>query len=676
MYVSLIFVFKLGKLLSAAIKNTTPVLSKPLMGPSSSFTASSSSPSSDSNNKSILSSSSKLVNVLINNEETKSSSPSSSKIEDQIRNVSIINSTSNRQLTDTTNIKPLQPILITQGNNLVFSESYSIYDTNNSSILSINQSCNMDNDNEKLNDQTSLLITTPSSTITTPNDNILTEDTTMANLVLIDGTQILTPIQTKFDDASKNRKKMKSLIDAINANKANSKLKQENYTSVELFGLLNDFKNKNLDSGSSTNMIEQSTLKVSPTSHQTNKSESNKIKNLKPTILNSLILNGQEEKTISQILNNKKPVHSDDLIESFNETDSLYHQEDVEDENNNNLSDDSSEQRNINTTITKQKTEELNKFEMNKNLKFSKTIQSIISLNSQQYGRPQLDKNLNVILNLKSDKIKNYDDINKTSTIVKSSRSNSIDQLIAAAAVTAQSSACMSPLSPSHSPPTPPAPVSNNNNNHKANSNSPSQSNNLLIINPNILEQDKHMDEINSTNNNNNINSVSRKNLNTIVEAIFHVEGKTLLDQLDESEQLEYFNTIQSSSSSSLLSTTNITNRTIQTSKPPKKRKFTTEEISQYNTNLKEDVPIKQANNYISDYYNNKTTTTNQYENINKLLNNTKTSTSIKSNQNDSIVQQEIDDNFEINSNDIKNSTEQDSNKNEEKTLFGVLVNL
>jgi hypothetical protein len=674
MYVSLIFVFKLGKLLSAAIKNTTPVLSKPLMGPSSSFTAS----SSDSNNKSILSSSSKLVNVLINNEETKSSS-SSSKIEDQIRNVSIINSTSNRQLTDTTNIKPLQPILITQGNNLVFSESYSIYDTNNSSILSINQSCNMDNDNEKLNDQTSLLITAPSTT-TTPNDNILTEDTTMANLVLIDGTQILTPIQTKFDDASKNRKKMKSLIDAINANKANSKLKQENYTSVELIGLLNDFKSKNLDSGSSTNMIEQSTLKVSPTSHQTNKSESNKIKNLKPTILNSLILNGQEEKTISQILNNKKPVHSDDLIESFNEIDSLYHQEDVEDENNNNLSDDSSEQRNINTTITKQKQEELNKFEMNKNLKFSKTIQSIISLNSQQYGRTQLDKNLNVILNLKSDKIKNYDDINKTSTIVKSSRSNSIDQLIAAAAVTAQSSACMSPLSPSHSPPTPP-PVSNNN---KANSNSPSQSNNLLIINPNILEQDKHMDEINSTNNNNsnnnNNNSVSRKNLNTIVEAIFHVEGKTLLDQLDDSEQLEDF-TIQSSSSS-LISTTNITNRTIQTSKPPKKRKFTTEEISQYNTNLKEDVPIKQANNYISDYYNNKTTTTtttNQYENINKLLNNTKTSTSIKLNQNDSIVQQEIDDNFEINSNDIKNSTEQDSNKNnknEEKTLFGVLVNL
>jgi len=646
MYVSLIFVFKLGKLLSAAIKNTTPVLSKPLMGPSSSFTAS----SSDSNNKSILSSSSKLVNVLINNEETKSSS-SSSKIEDQIRNVSIINSTSNRQLTDTTNIKPLQPILITQGNNLVFSESYSIYDTN----------------------------TAPSTTTTTPNDNILTEDTTMANLVLIDGTQILTPIQTKFDDASKNRKKMKSLIDAINANKANSKLKQENYTSVELIGLLNDFKSKNLDSGSSTNMIEQSTLKVSPTSHQTNKSESNKIKNLKPTILNSLILNGQEEKTISQILNNKKPVHSDDLIESFNEIDSLYHQEDVEDENNNNLSDDSSEQRNINTTITKQKQEELNKFEMNKNLKFSKTIQSIISLNSQQYGRTQLDKNLNVILNLKSDKIKNYDDINKTSTIVKSSRSNSIDQLIAAAAVTAQSSACMSPLSPSHSPPTPP-PVSNNN---KANSNSPSQSNNLLIINPNILEQDKHMDEINSTNNNsnnNNNNSVSRKNLNTIVEAIFHVEGKTLLDQLDDSEQLEDF-TIQSSSSS-LISTTNITNRTIQTSKPPKKRKFTTEEISQYNTNLKEDVPIKQANNYISDYYNNKTTTTtttNQYENINKLLNNTKTSTSIKLNQNDSIVQQEIDDNFEINSNDIKNSTEQDSNKNnknEEKTLFGVLVNL
>lgn len=47
--------------------------------------------------------------------------------------------------------------------------------------------------------------------------------------------------------------------------------------------------------------------------------------------------------------------------------------------------------------------------------------------------------------------------LNSPNFIVKSSRSNSIDQLIAAAAVTAQSSACMSPLSPSTSP----APASN-----------------------------------------------------------------------------------------------------------------------------------------------------------------------------------------------------------------------
>ena len=47
-------------------------------------------------------------------------------------------------------------------------------------------------------------------------------------------------------------------------------------------------------------------------------------------------------------------------------------------------------------------------------------------------------------------------------TISKSSRSNSIDQLIAAAAVTAQSSACMSPLSPLNSPLAASQPLSNN----------------------------------------------------------------------------------------------------------------------------------------------------------------------------------------------------------------------
>jgi len=82
--------------------------------------------------------------------------------------------------------------------------------------------------------------------------------------------------------------------------------------------------------------------------------------------------------------------------------------------------------------------------------------------------------------------------LKNASLINKSSRSNSIDQLIAAAAVTAHSSACMSPLSPSNSPTgvakTPGDPIS---------------------------QQDFDSNELN----------VSRKNLNTIVEAIFHVEG-------------------------------------------------------------------------------------------------------------------------------------------------------
>jgi hypothetical protein len=59
----------------------------------------------------------------------------------------------------------------------------------------------------------------------------------MANLVLIDGTQILTPIQTKFDDASKNRKKM-------NCQNGSCSLRRNN-SSSGLFGQAQPFMNLN-----------------------------------------------------------------------------------------------------------------------------------------------------------------------------------------------------------------------------------------------------------------------------------------------------------------------------------------------------------------------------------------------------------------------------------------------
>lgn len=98
-------------------------------------------------------------------------------------------------------------------------------------------------------------------------------------------------------------------------------------------------------------------------------------------------------------------------------------------------------------------------------------------------------KNNSECQNLTNNHLKNASNVNK------SSRSNSIDQLIAAAAVTAHSSACMSPLSPSNSP--------------TGAVRHPGDSNNQSDLDPTLNEL-----------------TVSRKNLNTIVEAIFHVEGK------------------------------------------------------------------------------------------------------------------------------------------------------
>lgn len=99
--------------------------------------------------------------------------------------------------------------------------------------------------------------------------------------------------------------------------------------------------------------------------------------------------------------------------------------------------------------------------------------------------QPENTTNSNQQLHISNNHLKN---VTMTS---KSSRSNSIDQLIAAAAVTANSSACMSPLSPLHSP----------------------------------VANTKTADSAQSDSVDSNELTVSRKNLNTIVEAIFHVEG-------------------------------------------------------------------------------------------------------------------------------------------------------
>ena len=455
--------------------------------------------------------------------------------------------------------------------------------------------------------------------------------------------------------------------------------------------------------------------KVSPPSHSDK--QLNKIKNFKPIILNKLI--NSDEKTISQFLNSKKTVHCDDLIESFNDMDSIY------DEENRVLSESDQPQNNQKDVKTMSVNEKVNSIELkepSKNIKFTKTIQNIINLSNCQYRSQPTDKNLNIVLNIKADKtsdeIGNHFNNNNT-TIIKSSRSNSIDQLIAAAAVTAQSSACMSPLSPSLSPP-----VSSNSSavaiTLPGDSNSISNSsNNLLIINPTVInEQEKQVTQsvsnIDVTN-----NSLSRKNLNTIVEAIFHVEGKTVLDQLDES--------VHSDQSANLgddlllQSTTKLfKSQSSQQQKPPKKRKYTTEEVSQEQTSLKDEaIQFKQpySNQYISEYYNNNKT--NQYENINKLLSNRTSNKSSSNNltsalivlcdkNNDktqletlefshkinlnshnkdqetvnerSVMQNEINKNFINESSSNKPHNFENNKNNEEKnkssSLYGVLVNI
>ena len=76
---------------------------------------------------------------------------------------------------------------------------------------------------------------------------------------------------------------------------------------------------------------------------------------------------------------------------------------------------------------------------------------------------------------------------------------------------------------------------------------------------------------------------MSRKNLNTVVEAIFHVEGKNLLDEIEVMTNnflANLSNAFYNSSDSSSYYTQNCngTNFKIQP-KPPKMRNYTTEDI-------------------------------------------------------------------------------------------------
>lgn len=186
----------------------------------------------------------------------------------------------------------------------------------------------------------------------------------------------------------------------------------------------------------------------------------------------------------------------------------------------------------------------------------------------------------------------------------KSSRSNSIDQLIAAAAVTAHGSTCMSPLSPSNSP---------TGGSNKAN------------------DASQTADEAAA-----NELTVSRKNLNTIVEAIFHVEGASRMDELVDyteiakQQQQRYQNSLPSSSytaSSSGTSTTTTQQKeetaVQQQQKPPKKRKYTTEDITQTQEDPQQSTQpqAKQSHQFISEYYNSSSgKVIEQCQSINRIL--------------------------------------------------------
>lgn len=215
--------------------------------------------------------------------------------------------------------------------------------------------------------------------------------------------------------------------------------------------------------------------------------------------------------------------------------------------------------------------------------------------------------------------------INNNFTSNKSSRSNSIDQLIAAAAVTAQStsSSPCSILSPS-SPQTSlshPQPVSTILRPPSISSQQ-SQQNLILTSSTASLATSSSLPSSSSSNStgsgllisavnnsvDNDVNSLSRKNLNTIVEAIKHVEGNYYTDEFDSLNKIhsQKVSTSQDQASTSTLASTSASSdsnslansspanispllksiksppSTIQQQqKPPKKRKYTTEDISQ-----------------------------------------------------------------------------------------------
>lgn len=233
--------------------------------------------------------------------------------------------------------------------------------------------------------------------------------------------------------------------------------------------------------------------------------------------------------------------------------------ENLSNENNNNLENDSSAQshvvptssNNSNTikSLTSSPLPLINNSKSSTSSSSSNKIRHISQLEhkSQQQQPQSQNKNVNHYLSSISPNSQQQQPIvasvlNNKSYLIKSSRSNSIDQLIAAAAVTSL----------------------------------PSTSNDELtdvVLEQNLFKDEDLLLESNgslkiSESSSSHELSVSRKNLNTIVEAIFHVEGN-LIYELEEDRTCLM-----------MPSSSNNYNQ-LQLQKPPKKRKYTTEDISQ-----------------------------------------------------------------------------------------------
>ena len=190
--------------------------------------------------------------------------------------------------------------------------------------------------------------------------------------------------------------------------------------------------------------------------------------------------------------------------------------------------------------------------------------------------------------------------LNNKTYLVKSSRSNSIDQLIAAAAVTGLQSE-----------------------NSTSNSNDTKEQSISNLIDLEDIPSGKTDEEplrankieIKNTDSSLNELSVSRKNLNTIVEAIFHVEGNLIYGMEDEvpendasilmmpSSSCDATSSTSCSSSNGLvfgLNQQNSATQFLQLQKPPKKRKYTTEDITQTLPHHLDDQTLTTTNEYIT----------------------------------------------------------------------------